>query len=91
MHGLKSFTANKCNQLLGRERAFWQDESYDHWVRDEDELHRIMEYIELNPVKAKLCRTPAEYPYSSAHDRALWLIAPGEPLIPPRGAGFQPA
>jgi type I restriction enzyme R subunit len=91
MHGLKSFTGNACNRFLGRQGAFWQDESYDHWVRDEDELHRIIEYVESNPVKAKLCKSAAEYRYSSAYDRALWKIAPGVPLIPPRGAGFQPA
>jgi len=91
MHSLKSFTAKECNRLLGRQGAFWQDESYDHWVRDEDELCRIIEYIESNPVKAGLCGSPTDFLRSSAHDRARWGIAPGEPLIPPRGAGFQPA
>jgi type I restriction enzyme R subunit len=91
MHSLKSYTANECNRLLGRRGAFWQDESYDHWVRDDDELYRIIEYVESNPVKAGLCRAAADFLYSSAHDRALWRIPPGKPLIPPRGAGFQPA
>jgi putative DNA methylase len=37
MHSLKSYTAHEGNQLLGRTDSFWQHESYDHWVRDDDE------------------------------------------------------
>ena len=60
MHSLKSFTGNECNRLLGRGSAFWQDESYDHWVRDDDELHRIIDYVESNPVKAGLVNKSTE-------------------------------
>jgi REP element-mobilizing transposase RayT len=70
MHGLKSYTATQCNRVLGRTGPFWQDESYDHWVRDEDELVRIVEYVENNPVKAGLVANPAEFVFSSAHHRA---------------------
>jgi hypothetical protein len=38
--------------LIEREfagEAFWQAESCGHWVRDEDEWHRIAAYIENNP------------------------------------------
>ena len=54
MHSLKSYTAHKANKILGRQGAFWQHESYDHWVRDEDELERIVAYINANPVTANL-------------------------------------
>jgi REP element-mobilizing transposase RayT len=70
MHSVKSYTANSCNKLLGQSGRFWQQESYDHCVRDEEELARIFDYIELNPVKAGLCRVPAEWRYSSAYERA---------------------
>ena len=70
MHSLKSYTANRCNRILGRTGPFWQDESYDHWVRDEDELVRVIEYVENNPVKAGLVTDPAEFVFSSAYDRA---------------------
>ena len=52
MHSLKSFTANKANEALGARAPFWQRESYDHWVRDLDELERIVNYIKANPVRA---------------------------------------
>lgn len=54
MHSLKRHTARQANLLLGRTGAFWQDESYDHVVRDETELERIIKYVLYNPVKAGL-------------------------------------
>jgi hypothetical protein len=36
---LKGSTASRANQLLGHTgRPFWQDESYDHWVRNRHEV-----------------------------------------------------
>jgi len=69
MHSLKSYTARSCNRILGRKGTFWQDESYDHIVRDEEELARICEYVEANPVKAGLVQDPTEWPFSSAYAR----------------------
>lgn len=54
MHSLKRHTARQANLLLGREGEFWQDESYDHVVRDEAEYRRIVTYVLNNPVKAGL-------------------------------------
>jgi REP element-mobilizing transposase RayT len=64
MHGLKGFTATKANQVLGRLGQFWQEESYDHIVRDEAELNRIRRYILYNPVKAGLVADPEDWPWS---------------------------
>src|SRR5262249_53508688 len=69
MHSLKSYTANKINELLGRAGQFWQHESYDHWVRDEEELERIVAYIAANPIKAGLAREIQEWACCSARDR----------------------
>jgi Transposase and inactivated derivatives len=51
---LKGSTARYCNQILGRSGAFWHHESYDHNVRNSQELERIIRYILANPVKAGL-------------------------------------
>lgn len=65
--GLKRFTATKANQLLNRSgKRFWQDESFDHWVRNESEFYRIKDYIEQNPVKARLVSKAEDWPWSSA-------------------------
>lgn len=53
---LKSFTAVEANKLLQRKGTFWQHESYDHVIRNEQELERIIWYVLENPVKAHLCR-----------------------------------
>jgi putative transposase len=57
MQSIKGYTARKCNDILGRSGAFWEHESYDHWVRDADELQRILRYVVNNPVKARLADT----------------------------------
>ena len=54
MQSLKGNTARKANQLLERSGPFWQHESYDHCVRNPNELKRIISYVLNNPVKAGL-------------------------------------
>jgi REP element-mobilizing transposase RayT/phage anti-repressor protein len=44
MHSFKRYTAYKCNRILNRNGSFWQAESYDHVVRDPNELDRIIIY-----------------------------------------------
>ncbi|MGE5776093.1 MAG: transposase [Chloroflexota bacterium] len=53
---LKGRTARACNLKLKRTGSFWQHESYDHVVRDEQELEQIILYILNNPVKAGLAK-----------------------------------
>ena len=84
MHSIKLYTATECNRVLGREGNFWQAESYDHCVRNETELWRIIEYVEMNPVKANYIASPEKWPFSSAKDRREWSIDYGEPLSPLR-------
>jgi putative transposase len=33
---------------------FWQKDSYDHFVRNDEELAGIIKYVTNNPVKANL-------------------------------------
>ncbi|HEV2695976.1 MAG TPA: transposase [Verrucomicrobiae bacterium] len=63
----KSRTSRQANLMLKRTgETFWQRESYDHWIRDENEKARIRRYIRMNPVNARLCGTPEEWKWSSA-------------------------
>lgn len=64
MQSLKGYTAYEANRLLGRSGQFWQDESYDHAVRDADEYQRIVRYILNNPVKAGLVKGSKDWPWS---------------------------
>jgi REP element-mobilizing transposase RayT len=63
LHSWKSFTANKINERFHRTGTLWQHESYDHIVRDDDELHRIEQYIRDNPAKACIDVTQASSLY----------------------------
>ena len=80
MARLKGSTARQANLILGRTgEAFWQDESFDHRVRDEVELDRIVRYGELwqalSPAPG-VCASPVG-PGLSARDDAFWRHQPG--------------
>lgn len=67
---IKGYTAREANRILQRTgEHFWQQESFDHWARDEEEFFRIVAYIENNPVKAGLVRHPEDWMWSSAAER----------------------
>ncbi len=64
LHSLKRHTAREANKILQRSGTFWQDESYDHIIRDDAELERIVKYVLYNPVKAKLVKEQADWKWS---------------------------
>jgi REP element-mobilizing transposase RayT len=67
---VKNTSARAANLVLGRTGTpFWQDESFDHCVRDRDEFDRIAWYIEHNPVSAGLVERAELWPWSSAFGR----------------------
>ena len=68
-HSIKSYTANEANKLLGRKGQFWAPECFDRYIRDYRHFNAVIQYIENNPVKARLCRQPEEWPFSSAAER----------------------
>jgi len=64
---IKGYTSRQANLILGRKgQPFWQDESYDHWVRDQDEMFKVARYLVFNPVRAGLVKRPEDWPWSSA-------------------------
>ena len=66
-NGIKGVSARVANLKLGRTgKPFWQDESFDHWIRNQGQFTRIKSYVENNPVKARLCAKPEDWEWSSA-------------------------
>jgi REP-associated tyrosine transposase len=64
---LKGSTAREANKILNRTRSpFWQDESYDHYLRNANQMNRTIAYIEQNPVSAGLVDSIDHWPWSSA-------------------------
>jgi len=63
LHSIKSYSSKQIPKVMKHIGTVWQDEGYDHIVRDEREFQIFWEYIRQNPVKAGLSRTPEEYPF----------------------------
>jgi putative transposase len=61
---LKWNTALRTNRALHRRGAFWQDESYDHVIRDGNELERTIWYVLENPVKAGSVQSWKQWPWT---------------------------
>ncbi|MCW1922119.1 transposase [Luteolibacter arcticus] len=64
--GWKAPAAIQINRLLGRSGSLWLEDYHDRFIRDLDHFHNAVAYIRENPVKAGLCKTPAEWRFSSA-------------------------
>jgi putative DNA methylase len=64
-HSWKSFSAKKANALLGRTGAFWAKEYFDRAIRDEAHFANAIAYFAMNPVKARLCKEPQDWRFSS--------------------------
>ncbi|HKS37743.1 MAG TPA: transposase [Verrucomicrobiae bacterium] len=66
MQSWKRHTARETNKFLHRTgQPFWQPESFDHWIRDDEEHARCCRYVVNNPVKARLCAAPEDWKWSS--------------------------
>jgi len=80
MRWLKGSTARSANRILGRTgQPFWQDESYDHYLRRSSQIGRTAAYIEQNPVSAGLVRCAECWPWSSAGWQAKPPAPPNQP------------
>ena len=62
----KKFTARRCNRQLGRSGPFWQADYWDRFIRNDAHFESAIGYIDNNPVKAGLARTPADWAWGSA-------------------------
>ena len=64
---IKGATARNANMILGRSgNHFWQDESFDRWIRNTQQWSLVKTYIEKNPVTAGLVEAAKDWPWSSA-------------------------
>ena len=62
----KTFTARQINLSRKTTGTFWARDYHDRYIRDLDHYQNAKAYIRQNPVKAKLCTKPEDWPYSSA-------------------------
>ena len=52
----------------------------DHRIRDRADFNHHRDYIHYNPVRARLCQRPEDFPWSSAHK----TLAPEALQLPQR-------
>ena len=69
LHSWKSYSAHQINKILRRDGKLWDEESFDHLVRNERAFEQFVAYTENNPVTAGLCDRPELWLYSSARYR----------------------
>jgi REP element-mobilizing transposase RayT len=74
LHSWKSYTASEANRILRRTGQFWQEEYYDHLIRDEEEFLHFINYTLQNPVKAGLCRHWKVWKWSGCSERIAQLM-----------------
>ena len=70
---IKGRSAISINKLLNRKGNLWQAESFDRLIREEKELHNIVKYVLLNPVKANLVSDWKDWEYTYCHPSYLVL------------------
>ena len=68
----KGYTAREANKLLQRTgEQFWQTESFDHLVRNDEDMYRCCNYTTTNPLNARLSARPEEWKWSSVYRPAV--------------------
>ena len=75
--GFKSATTTRINDLRGTHGIpLWQRNYYEHVIRNEDDLHRIREYIQTNPLRWELDRENPAQQGEDEFDRWLDSLSP---------------
>ena len=65
MQYIKGGSSRKINEFLRTpKQRFWAKDSFDHYVRNDEEWLRIVHYILQNPVKASLVSEWSEWPHT---------------------------
>jgi putative DNA methylase len=72
VHSWKSYTANFANRILQREGAFWGEDYFDRFIRNNEHFAYALQYVHNNPVKAGLCKRAQDWKFSSASWANEW-------------------
>ena len=63
VQSFKRFTANQINTRLLGNSPIWQANYYDHGIRRDESLNKIIRYCYENPVRKGLVKHPEDYPH----------------------------
>jgi putative transposase len=79
VEAFKQETATEFSRRM--HRPLWQFKYYDRILRNTDSADRVAWYIWLNPVRAGLCRTPADYPFLGSFTELGKKMLEGAPAM----------
>jgi REP element-mobilizing transposase RayT len=66
----KRHTARQCNKILGLTgQAFWEEESYDSIIKDDEALYQFIKYTLQNPTVCGLAKSWAAWPGNYVQER----------------------
>ena len=67
MQSVKLRFTHRCKKHLGKleKTTLWQRRFWDHVIRDDEDLHRHMDYIHYNPARHGYVSKPMGYQWSS--------------------------
>ena len=83
MQGIKGSSARSVNRLLGRSGELWQAESFDHIIRDKENLEEKVRYLCENPVRKGLVKTAKDYRWIwPERIKGIWPTGCGTAGIP---------
>ena len=88
LQAMKTHTAKEANRMLGTSGTFWQEEYYDHIVRDGEDLKHQVAYILRNP---GMGRASAEWTGSVFGDVGTGCPNHGLGRSVPATCGFTPS
>ncbi|MDP9238098.1 MAG: hypothetical protein M3P30_12015 [Chloroflexota bacterium] len=67
----KGSIARRINEHLGTSGPLWQEGLFDRVARTREQLHAYIEYVDQDPVAARMVDDASAYPYSSADGRCM--------------------
>ena len=69
MQSIKLRFVHRYKKAIGKKEqaTLWQRRFWDHVIRNDEDLHRHMDYIHYNPVKHGLVKQVSQWPYSTYH------------------------
>lgn len=66
MQLIKGGSSHRIGKEVSASLELWERGFVDHRIRDEEDYERHRQYIWQNPVEARLCAAPEDFPFGSA-------------------------
>jgi putative transposase len=88
---IKGGSSHKIHENRNQKMEIWQEGFYDWTIRDIHDSQTKVEYIAMNPARAKLVQKPQDWPHSSASGRYLLDPVPHFPNSAPKSPTIKSA